>query len=90
MIQHGAAMTKTKRRFIDEFAVYLESSVRELKVTEIAEEFNQDALGKSNQPTVQPVKLQQSSVLDIDSVTLEPRNEGNMPSSPMIRENNSG
>jgi hypothetical protein len=48
MIQHGGAMTKAKRRFIDEFAVYLESSARELKVTEIAEEFNQDALGKSN------------------------------------------
>ena len=49
MIQHGGgAMTKAKRRFIDEFSVYLELSARELKVTEIAEEFNEDALDKSN------------------------------------------
>jgi hypothetical protein len=48
MIQHGGAMTKAKRRFIDEFAAYLESSALELKVKEIAEEFSQDALRKSN------------------------------------------
>ena len=48
MIQHGGAMTEVKKRFVDVFAVYLESSARELKVTEIAEEFSQDALGKSN------------------------------------------
>jgi hypothetical protein len=48
MIQHGGAMTKAKRRFIDEFAAYLELSARELEVTEIAEEFNEDALRKSN------------------------------------------
>jgi exoribonuclease II len=48
MIQHGGAMTEAKRRFIDEFARYLESTARELVVTEIAEEFSEDALDKSN------------------------------------------
>jgi hypothetical protein len=48
MIQHGGAMTEAKRRFVDEFAHYLESTARELVVTEIAEEFSEDALDKSN------------------------------------------
>jgi len=48
MIQHGGAMTEAKRRFVDQFAVYLESKARELVVTEIAEEFSEDALDKSN------------------------------------------
>lgn len=48
MIQHGGGMTEAKRRFVDQFAVYLESKARELVVTEIAEEFSEDALDKSN------------------------------------------
>lgn len=41
-------MTQAKRRFVDQFAVYLESKARELVVTAIAEEFSEDALDKSN------------------------------------------
>ena len=41
-------MTEAKRRFVHEFARYLESTARELVVTEIAEEFSEDALDKSN------------------------------------------
>jgi hypothetical protein len=47
MIQHGGAMTEAKRRFVDQFVVYLETTARELSVTEIAEEFSEDALDKS-------------------------------------------
>lgn len=43
-----AAMTEANRGFVHEFARYLESTARELVVTEIAEEFSRDALDKSN------------------------------------------
>ena len=83
-------MTEAKRRFVDQFAVYLESTARELSVTEIAEEFREDALDKGKTTHCTARGLQQNSALHIVSVTLQARNEGNMPLLAIVRERNSG